>query len=82
MKKGRPKLAVVEGRVPLGLRVTPAVYDVIVARSEKSGRSMSAEVEMLLEQGLLTEKLLSAVAYMTITGKNAKEVIEESSDAA
>ncbi len=76
MKRGRPRLKVVEGRVSMGFRVTPKLYDVIVTRAQKSGRSMSQEVEMMLEQAVLTEKLLSAIAYMTMTGKSANEIIE------
>ncbi len=70
------------GRHTIVTRVSPGLYDKIEARATKSGRSISAEVEMMLEQALLTEKLLSAISYMTITGKSANEIIKESADAA
>lgn len=56
MKRGRPPNE--QRRVPMGLRVTPEMRDELVARAKAKGRSITQEMELLLEQALLIDKLL------------------------
>lgn len=58
---GRP--ASERRRVPMGLRVTPELRDQLLARAEATGRSITQEMELLLEEGLLFEKLLGNGLY-------------------
>src|SRR5690348_8884312 len=52
-------------RVPIGVRVTPELRDQLVARAEEKGRSITSEIELLLEQGLRDEEAFkAAVARM------------------
>ena len=51
-RKGRPIKAPVPGRNSLGLRVRPEIKDMLRERAMVSGRSMSQEVELILEQSL------------------------------
>src|SRR6266576_271384 len=53
--KGRPPAE--QRRVPLSLRVAPNLYDEIAARAEEDGRTLTFEAEVLLEQGLLAERI-------------------------
>jgi hypothetical protein len=50
-------------RVPIGIRVTPELREELVARAEAKGRSITQEIELLIERGLLIEKLLSTGLY-------------------
>jgi hypothetical protein len=47
-------------RVMMALRVTPDLHDEILRRVEATGRSITQEMEMLLEQALFTERAMSA----------------------
>src|SRR4051812_4453250 len=44
-------------RVPIGIRVTPEMRDKLVERSGAKGRSITQEIELLLEQALFMEWL-------------------------
>jgi excisionase family DNA binding protein len=46
---GRPR-KFPDNRISLSFRVTLKIYNVLVARREKSGRSLSEEIEMILEK--------------------------------
>lgn len=50
-------------RVPLSLRVSPNLYEEISARAEEDGRTMTFEAEVLLEQGLLAERIGGGKAW-------------------
>jgi hypothetical protein len=52
---GRPPSE--QRRVAMGLRVTPEMRDKLVTRAQAKGRSITQEMELLLEQALLTEEL-------------------------
>jgi hypothetical protein len=68
----RPKVALGKGqwppdedklkrrRVMMALRVTPALHDEILRRVESTGRSITQEMELLLEQALFTERAIGA----------------------
>src|SRR4051794_35328910 len=45
-------------RIPLGIRIKPDLRGELVARAGASGGSITQETEILIEQGLLTEKML------------------------
>ena len=52
-------------RIPVGIRMTPAMRDKLVERSGANGRSITQEIELLLEQGLRDEEAFkAAVARM------------------
>src|SRR3954454_23209931 len=44
-------------RIPMGIRVTPELREELVARAEAKGRSITQEMELLLEQALLVDKI-------------------------
>lgn len=54
-KRGPGRPTVERRRVPTAMRITPDLRDKIVARAEATGRSITQEMEMLLEQGLRDE---------------------------
>jgi predicted HicB family RNase H-like nuclease len=59
--RGRPRKGQEPGeRAPLGLRVTPPLKERLVRAAEESGRSLSQEVELMLEKAFLIEDLLRA----------------------
>ena len=61
----KPKpLATEQNRVPLSLRVSPEIHAEIVARAKESGRSLTFESEVLLEQGLLAERIGGGRAWV------------------
>ena len=47
-------------RIPVGIRMTPEMRDKLVERSGENGRSITQEIELLLEQGLRDEELFKA----------------------
>jgi hypothetical protein len=47
-------------RVMMALRVTPELHDEILRRVEATGRSITQEMELLLEQALFTERAIGA----------------------
>ena len=56
-RAGRPP---VEGRrIQMAMRITPELRDELVARAEMKGRSITQEMEFLLQQGLAAESLFS-----------------------
>ena len=57
--RGRPRSTV--QRVPLSLRVTPAVRTLIEASAQRSGRSISQEAEMLIEAAFDRQQLIDQV---------------------
>jgi hypothetical protein len=62
-------------RIPMGIRVTPELRDELVARAEASGRSITQEMELLLEQALSAEELLGGprtAALLRILAETAK----------
>jgi hypothetical protein len=61
----KPKpLPTEQNRVPLSLRVSPEIHAEIVARTKESGRSLTFESEVLLEQGLLAERIGGGRAWV------------------
>jgi hypothetical protein len=52
-RSGRPPVE--RRRVPMAMRITPELRDKLVARAEATGRSITQEMELLLEQGLRDE---------------------------
>jgi hypothetical protein len=47
-------------RIMMALRVTPTLHDEILRRVEATGRSITQEMELLLEQALFTERAIGA----------------------
>ena len=45
-------------RIALGIRIAPDLREELLARAASSGRSITQETEILIEQGLLTERAL------------------------
>ncbi len=56
----------------MGIRVTPELRDELVARADAKGRSITQEMELLLEQALLTERALDGKAWQI-----ARDVMRE-----
>ena len=54
-RPGRPPAE--RRRIQMAMRITPELRDELVARAAAKGRSITQEMEKLLEQGLLLEKL-------------------------
>jgi len=52
----------------MGLRVTPQLRDELVKRAEATGRSITQQMEMLLEQALLLDKLLGRTGGWKLHG--------------
>jgi hypothetical protein len=63
-RRGRPPVD--RRRVPMTMRVTPRLHDEILARSEATGRSITQEAELLLEQAMTAEKTLGSKAWRAI----------------
>ena len=58
--KAEPKpkpLTAETNRVPLSIRISPEIHAEIVARTKETGRSITFETEVLLEEGLLAERI-------------------------
>jgi hypothetical protein len=53
--RGRGRPAVEKRRVPMGLRVTPKMRDELMKRANATGRSITQEMELLLESGLAAQ---------------------------
>lgn len=58
-RPGRPPVE--RRRIQMAMRITPELRDELVARAERKGRSITQEMEMLLEQALSTQHLLDQV---------------------
>jgi hypothetical protein len=48
------------------MRVTPRLHDEILARSEATGRSITQEAELLLEQAMTAEKTMGSKAWRAV----------------
>jgi len=59
-QREKPRAAPKPRRVMMALRVTPALHDEILRRVEATGRSITQEMELLLEQALFTERAIGA----------------------
>jgi hypothetical protein len=60
-RRGRP--LVERRRVPMTMRVTPALHDELTARAEETGRSLTQEAEFLLEHAVISEKTMGSKAW-------------------
>jgi len=66
-------------RVMMALRVTPALHDEILRRAEETGRSITQEMELLLEHALVSEKSMGSKAWrigLTVT-RNLLNAIDD-----
>lgn len=76
-KRRRPGRPPVERRrIPMAMRITPELRDQLVARAEAKGRSITQEMELLLEQALSTEEMLGgkdAFGLLMIIGRVMRE---------
>lgn len=59
-QRGRPPVPVERRRIQTGMRLTPELRDRLVAQANANGRSITQELEILLELGLLVEQWLWA----------------------
>ena len=65
-RPGRPPVE--RRRIQMAMRITPELRDELLKRAEATGRSITQEMELLLQQGLATEQLLSgALRHANIT---------------
>jgi len=48
------------------MRITPELRDELLKRAEATGRSITQEMEMLMERGLLVDKLMASKAGATM----------------
>jgi hypothetical protein len=55
-RRGKPRVE--RRRVMMALRVTPSLHDEILRRVEATGRSITQEMELLIEQALFTERAI------------------------
>lgn len=65
--KNEPKpkpLTAETNRVPLSLRISPEIHAELVARTKETGRSLTFETEVLLEEGLLAERIAGGRAWL------------------
>ncbi len=73
-RPGRPPVE--RRRIPMAMRITPKLRDQLVARAEAKGRSITQEMELLLEQALSTEEMLGGkdiFAILMIIGRAMRE---------
>src|SRR5262249_26793353 len=70
-------------RIPVSLRVTPTLHSRLVAMAEESGRSLTQEVEFLLEQTLEEHRQMATALSlgMDIGGTLAFTLMAVSEDA-
>lgn len=66
-------------RVMMALRVTPALHDEIMARVQETGRSITQEMELLLEHALVAERTMGSKAWRlgTMVTLNFARVAED-----
>jgi hypothetical protein len=60
-RRGRPPVE--RRRIPMGLRVTPELSDQLVARASETGRSITQQLEFLLEEALFIERAMGSKAW-------------------
>jgi hypothetical protein len=60
-RRGRPPVE--RRRITMAMRITPSLHDEILRRVEATGRSITQEMELLLEQALLTERAIGGRAW-------------------
>jgi hypothetical protein len=65
--RGRPPVE--RRRIQMAMRITPELRDELVKRAEATGRSITQQMEMLLEQALLIDKLLGQTVVLQLSAE-------------
>jgi hypothetical protein len=72
-RPGKPRVE--RRRIMMALRVTPALHDRILARVDVTGRSITQEMELLIEQSLRDEDR-AELFYDAVYGRQAAGLLE------
>src|ERR1700730_11079430 len=72
-RRGKPRVE--RRRIMMALRVTPALHDRILARVDVTGRSITQEMELLIEQSLRDEDR-AELFHDAVYGRQAAGLLE------